>query len=74
MKARLTAVIALAWSLPGSAQWLNHSTPGIPRNADGLRSRHRRNHDCRSRRLLAEGDDSAAAIVEIHISGNARQR
>jgi hypothetical protein len=35
MKAWLTAVVALAWSVPASAQWLNHSTPGIPRNADG---------------------------------------
>src|SRR5262245_47593915 len=35
MKAFLTSVILIAFSAPLAAQWLNHTTPGIPRKPDG---------------------------------------
>jgi hypothetical protein len=35
MNASLVAVVTVALSAPLAAQWLNHSTPGIPRTPDG---------------------------------------
>ena len=33
MKVPLVALVAVALSAPLAAQWLNHPTPGIPRDA-----------------------------------------
>src|SRR4051812_23884060 len=35
MNASLIAVVTVALSVPLGAQWLHHSTPGLPRTPDG---------------------------------------
>jgi hypothetical protein len=35
MRILLTVATLAGLTMPGAAQWLNHPTPGIPRNADG---------------------------------------